>query len=108
MLQPFSLNCSDVKLPSSVAAAPSGTVEETRPKNSDDKDGDGDGIPNGVEGAGDTDGDGIPNSADGDSDGDGASDKEEGTSDGDGDGIPNYVQYRSCLCKKCARNTPTQ
>ena len=51
------------------------------------------GIPNGVEGAGDTDGDGIPNSADGDSDGDGASDKEEGTSDGDGDGIPNYVHY---------------
>lgn len=89
--QPFSLNCSDVKLPSSVAAAPSGQVEETRPKNSDDKDGDGDGIPNGVEGAYDTDNDGIPNSADGDSDGDGTSDKEEGTSDGDGDGIPNYV-----------------
>ena len=92
MLQPFSLNCSDIELPPSVAAAPSGTVEETRPKNSDDKDSDGDGIPNGVEGAGDTDGDGIPNSADGDSDGDGASDKEEGTSDGDGDGIPNYVR----------------
>lgn len=73
-------------------------MEETRPKNSDDKDGDGDGIPNGVEGAGDTDGDGIPNSADGDSDGDGASDKEEGTSDGDGDGIPNYVQDHHHPC----------
>jgi hypothetical protein len=105
VLQPFSLNCSDIELPPSVAAAPSGTVEETRPKNSDDKDSDGDGIPNGVEGAGDTDGDGIPNSADGDSDGDGASDKEEGTSDGDGDGIPNYVHYGTRY--RCAHSPPT-
>lgn len=32
--QPFSLNCSDIVLPASVAAAPSGTVDEIRPKNS--------------------------------------------------------------------------
>ena len=35
--QPFSLNCSDIALPPSVAAAPSGTVAEVRPKNSPGK-----------------------------------------------------------------------
>ena len=89
--QPFTLHCHGVDLPSTVEPAPSGQAAEERPRNCETKDGDGDGIPNGVEGSGDTDGDGIPNSADGDSDGDGRSDRDEGTGDADGDGIANYL-----------------
>lgn len=45
------------------------------------KDDDGDGIPNGVEGADDMDGDGLPNYMDADSDGDGLTDSEEAGDD---------------------------
>jgi hypothetical protein len=58
-------------------------------------DGDGDGIPDDVEGQGDPDGDGIPNYLDPDSDGDGIPDAIEGAGDADGDGIPNYLDLDS-------------
>lgn len=54
------------------------------------EDQDGDGIPDIVEGNGDTNGDGTPDFEDTDSDGDGIDDADEGTTDSDGDGIPNY------------------
>jgi uncharacterized repeat protein (TIGR01451 family) len=57
------------------------------------KDADGDGIPDSVEGTGDPDGDGIPNYLDTDSDGDGIPDADEGAGDRDGDGIPNFLSY---------------
>ncbi len=61
----------------------------------------GDGIPNGVEGAGDRDADGMPNCLDGDSDGDGLSDSIEAgvdptsPADSDGDGTPDYLDKDS-------------
>ncbi|WP_157511675.1 hypothetical protein [Halapricum sp. CBA1109] len=56
-----------------------------------DRDADGDGIPDRIEGTNDTDGDGVPNYRDRDSDGDGISDANEGTTDYDGDGLPAYL-----------------
>jgi hypothetical protein len=56
-----------------------------------DTDSDGDGIPDGVEGAGDADQDSTPNYRDVDSDNDGKWDFSEGTGDIDSDGIPNYL-----------------
>ena len=60
----------------------------------DDKDSDGDGIPDSVEGDGDTDGDGTPDYLDTDSDGDTISDETETPNkvivDTDGDGTPDY------------------
>jgi len=52
---------------------------------------DGDGIPNLIEGFGDTDGDGVPDSADLDADNDGLPDALESTGDADGDGQPDYL-----------------
>jgi len=53
-------------------------------------DNDGDGLPNSVEGSGDTDGDSTPNYLDTDSDDDGISDSVEGSADADSDGIPDF------------------
>ena len=50
---------------------------------------DGDGIPNAVEGTGDTDGDGVVDACDADKDGDDLPDVDEEPGDADGDGIPN-------------------
>jgi subtilisin family serine protease len=70
----------------------------------DGLDGDGDGIPDSVEGDDDQDGDGIPNYLDLDSDGDGVLDEIEWIGDGtaedpntdvDGDGIPNFLDLDS-------------
>lgn len=58
-------------------------------------DSDGDGIPDSVESARDTDGDGLPNLVDRDSDGDGIPDATEGAGDPDGDGVPNYLDLDS-------------
>ncbi|KAB7623960.1 outer membrane beta-barrel protein [Alkalilimnicola sp. S0819] len=60
-----------------------------------DRDSDGDGIPDSIEGTGDADGDGIPNHLDLDSDGDGIPDAEEGYEDIDFDGIPNFLDLDS-------------
>ncbi|MBI3089620.1 MAG: thrombospondin type 3 repeat-containing protein [Candidatus Tectomicrobia bacterium] len=60
-------------------------------------DDDGDGIPNLIEGSGDTDGDGVPNFLDPDADGDGIPDSQAaGTAaasllDTDGDGVPDFL-----------------
>lgn len=54
-------------------------------------DGDGDGIPDSVEGKTDLDRDGIANYLDLDSDNDGLPDQVEGTEDADGDTIANYL-----------------
>ncbi|MBI3089028.1 MAG: hypothetical protein HYY96_00035 [Candidatus Tectomicrobia bacterium] len=60
-------------------------------------DGDGDGIPNFLEGSGDADGDGVPNFLDPDSDGDGIPDSAAASTSGasyvdtDGDGIPDFL-----------------
>ena len=51
---------------------------------------DGDGIPDDVEGLGDTDGDGTPDYQDDDSDNDGIPDAMDGLEDFDDDGIPNF------------------
>lgn len=51
---------------------------------------DGDGIPNDIEGNGDTDRDGLPDPSDDDADGDDVPDAVEGTVDTDGDGIPDF------------------
>ena len=56
----------------------------------EDTDSDNDGIPDAEEGSGDTDQDGIPDYKDEDADGDGIPDSEEGNTDTDGDGIPDY------------------
>ena len=56
---------------------------------------DGDGIPNLVEGRGDTDGDGVADYLDLDSDGDGIPDASETADDDDGDGLPNYIDTDS-------------
>ncbi|MDX1748068.1 MAG: LamG-like jellyroll fold domain-containing protein, partial [Halobacteriales archaeon] len=48
------------------------------------------GIPDSVEGSGDTDGDGTPDFQDTDADGDGIPDSVEGSGDTDGDGIPDF------------------
>lgn len=66
-----------------------------------EKDADGDGIPDSVEGTADIDGDGIPNYQDPDSDGDGIPDAVEAGTDAlhpldtDGDGIPNFLDTDS-------------
>jgi len=52
---------------------------------------DGDGIPNSIEGFGDSDGDGVPDSADLDADNDGLPDANEQITDSDGDGLPDYL-----------------
>ena len=54
-------------------------------------DSDGDGIPDLVEGTGDSDGDGTADYLDDDSDGDGIGDAVEGAADFDGDGVPDYL-----------------
>lgn len=54
------------------------------------KDADGDGIPDDVEGTADTDNDGIPDNEDPDTDGDGIQDIDEGTGDLDGDGFLDF------------------
>ena len=56
-----------------------------------ERDLDGDGIPDWMEGQGDSDGDFIPDFLDTDSDGDGVLDIDEGLQDRDNDGIPNYL-----------------
>ncbi|MCL4693833.1 MAG: MSCRAMM family adhesin SdrC, partial [Candidatus Hydrogenedentes bacterium] len=56
-----------------------------------DNDWDGDGIPNGIEGASDADGDGLANLNDTDADGDGIPDVVETAGDQDGDGTPDYL-----------------
>lgn len=56
-----------------------------------DRDADGDGISDSIEGYRDQDGDGDRNFLDTDSDGDGIPDSKEGTGDDDGDGIPDYL-----------------
>ncbi len=66
----------------------------------DDYDGDGDGIPDNVEGNEDVDGDYLPNSHDTDSDGDGISDDDEYQDnptwdDYDDDGTPNFLDTDS-------------
>lgn len=61
---------------------------------------DGDGIANGVEGAGDADSDGVPNSEDLDSDNDGMGDAVEGTVDADSNGTPDYVEVSTNPCSK--------
>lgn len=64
-------------------------------------DDDGDGIPNSVEGEGDTDGDTIPDAEDTDSDGDGIPDSQEAGDDpeeprdSDGDSVPDYLDLDS-------------
>ncbi len=64
-----------------------------------DKDSDGDGIPDSVEGTDDLDNDGKPNYLDDDSDGDGISDKQETPNhvlvDTDSDGTPDYLDLDS-------------
>jgi len=60
-----------------------------------DSDSDADGIPDMVEGDGDPDVDGVPNYLDDDSDGDGLPDAEEGAGDADVDGIPNFLDLDS-------------
>ena len=52
---------------------------------------DGDGIPNSVEGNGDSDGDGVLDAVDLDSDNDGIADINETQVDTDADGVPNYL-----------------
>lgn len=61
----------------------------------DDRDTDGDGITDLVEGSGDFDHDGLPNFEDTDSDGDGIDDAVEGVGDEDGDALPNYIDLDS-------------
>jgi hypothetical protein len=56
---------------------------------------DGDGIPNLVEGEGDTDGDGLPDARDDDADGDDIPDAIEGSEDTDGDGVPDFQDLDS-------------
>ena len=56
-----------------------------------ERDADGDGLSDQVEGPGDRDGDGLPNMLDLDSDNDGIPDELEGASDKDGDGLPNFL-----------------
>jgi len=56
---------------------------------------DSDGIPDFIEGTGDSDGDGVQDQCDKDSDNDGILDSEESTTDTDGDGIPNYLDLDS-------------
>ncbi|MBX7256235.1 MAG: M4 family metallopeptidase [Candidatus Hydrogenedentes bacterium] len=65
--------------------------------NFEDSDSDGDGINDSVESATDTDHDGTPNYLDLDSDGDGLSDEDESLApaDVDGDSIPNYIDTDS-------------
>ena len=60
-----------------------------------EQDTDGDGIPDAIEGLGDSDGDGFGDWVDSDSDGDGVEDIYEGTADPDHDGIPNYLDEDS-------------
>ncbi|MBN1873948.1 MAG: VWA domain-containing protein, partial [Anaerolineae bacterium] len=57
----------------------------------EDDDDDGDGVPDAAEGGGDTDGDGVPDYLDDDTDGDGIPDAVEGSGDTDGDGVPDYM-----------------
>ncbi len=59
------------------------------------RDSDGDGLPDGFEGAGDPDGDGLPSFLDLDADGDGIPDEEEGPRDSDGDGRPDCLDEDS-------------
>ena len=56
---------------------------------------DGDGIPNSIEGSGDTDGDGVPDDRDDDADDDDIPDAFEGLDDTDGDGTPDYLDEDS-------------
>lgn len=60
-----------------------------------DTDSDDDDIPDAIEMTYDSDGDGIFDFQDTDSDGDGIDDAEEGVIDSDGDGIPNYLDTDS-------------
>jgi hypothetical protein len=60
-----------------------------------ERDSDGDGIPDRVEGTDDADGDGFPNYLDLDSDGDGIPDAIEGVVDTDFDGIPDFLDLDS-------------
>jgi carboxypeptidase D len=62
---------------------------------STDRDDDGDGIPNIVEGNGNPDGDDVPNYLDWDSDGDGIPDAAEGVVDSDEDATPDYLDLDS-------------
>lgn len=81
-----------------VAYAKGGAEAYTRPYTHVrlwDFDGDGDGIPDIVEGGPDPDGDGVPNFMDLDSDGDGIPDAIEGMDDLDGDGVPNFLDLDS-------------
>lgn len=56
---------------------------------------DGDGLGDAFEGMSDGDGDGVPNYLDGDSDGDGITDLQEGSEDLDGDYLRNYADPES-------------
>ena len=92
----------DTFLPDNNETSDNGTVADNETDDTDtgtynpwdDQDEDGDGVPNGIEGTGDTDEDGIPDYKDDDSDNDGILDSEETPNgvpvDTDEDGIPDF------------------
>ena len=87
----FSGTMDDVRV-YSVALNPSQIVADLNtPVGGTPPDGDGDGIPDYIEGAADADGDTIPNYLDSDSDNDGIPDVVDGTVDTDGDATPDYL-----------------
>jgi cysteine-rich repeat protein len=87
------LDCDGDGIPNSIEGT-GDTDGDGLPDHRDD-DADGDDIPDHVEGTGDADGDGLPDFRDPDSDGDGLEDGDEGIEDTDGDGIPDYLDLDS-------------